>query len=208
MIFHCLEAEWTSELKQAILGFDVQAALRASSEWADRTGEHILWHGAVLWLDLIFWGEQHVSVFSFIHGYIVCPNIPHFQQVLTLEETGRVHNCYQHVIQSAFSQLLISPTVVRVIAALLTWRNHIDIYDCWDGMRNVVDQHHELLGLTYGAKHLEMVSHDHIREASYLWLCKTLAVDVEMNASFFAEGSVYAELALLYAQAQEEEAHR
>ena len=60
MVRHCMEAKWTSELRQDILTFDVLAALRVAPESADRS-RHIYWAGTVLWLDLTFWVKQHVG---------------------------------------------------------------------------------------------------------------------------------------------------
>lgn len=57
-------------------------------------------------------------------------------------------------------------------------------------------------GLAYEVMDRIMIFEDHIREASYLWLFKAMATDLEINGSFFADGNLYAGLALLYAQAQ------
>ncbi len=63
VVNHSLEAEWTSELRQGALTFDVHTAVRVEPELSDGNKQHIRWSATFIWLDFILWAEQHVCIF-------------------------------------------------------------------------------------------------------------------------------------------------
>ncbi|KAF5326901.1 hypothetical protein D9619_004603 [Psilocybe cf. subviscida] len=180
VICHCLEGEWTSELRQDVLSFDVHAAFDARCYSGSR--RKVYWVDVVLWLDFITWIEQH--------------------HLLSSAETEHIRGCIHKTIQSVVSsEPLIYANSLKVIAGLLTCYKHVDTRICWLETRDVSSLD-EGRGLAYEVMDRIMIFEDRIREASYLWLFKAMAIDLEINGSFFADGNLYAGLALLYAQAQ------
>lgn len=106
----------------------------------------------------------------------------------------------EHVIQSVL-RLSISPDVMRVVGGLLTWRKNFMVLNCWIEMRTVVDQY-DWCARLLAPEYYQIIFTDDIRNASYSWICKVLASNVEMGSSFFNDGRLYADVALLYAQGE------
>ncbi|KAF5313758.1 hypothetical protein D9619_013713 [Psilocybe cf. subviscida] len=181
VISSCMEAEWTAELRQDICSFNVETAFTLSAEDHADSGAHVLWNGISRWLDFIFWIKQNHLLPSTDTEYIL----------------GRIDN----LIQSVFSKLSMDAPRRRVPAALITLRKLIDVQCFWDDI-------HPDFGPLSGWDWIDQlyrnrsrIFQDHVRDASSLWLCKTLAMDAEMNGGFFADGTLYANVALLYARA-------
>lgn len=65
MVEHFTKAEWTHDLHQDILNFNIEAAFMANPEWISAKHEHLKWDGIALWLDLIFWAKENVSGFLY-----------------------------------------------------------------------------------------------------------------------------------------------
>lgn len=64
-----MEAEWNTGLRQDVLNFDVEAAFTATAKVDGDSLAHLKWDGIVLWLDLIFWTKDNVSVY--LLGFIL-----------------------------------------------------------------------------------------------------------------------------------------
>ncbi|KAF5313751.1 hypothetical protein D9619_013693 [Psilocybe cf. subviscida] len=183
VISHCVEAEWTADLRQDIRTFNVEAAFTLSAEDHAQSGAHILWNGISRWLDFIFWIEQN---------HLLPPTeIKHIQ--------GRIDN----LIQSVFSKLSMDAPRHKVPAALITLCKLIDVESFWHDVHPDFGPLSEWdwIDLLYSNRF--SIFQDHVRDASSLWLCKTLAMDAEMNGVFFADGTLYTDVALLYVRASE-----
>ncbi|KAF5313755.1 hypothetical protein D9619_013718 [Psilocybe cf. subviscida] len=188
MINHCVQSKWTSELRQDVLDFDIKAAFLARAEQIQRGDAHILWDGILFWLELIFWIKEKCLLSS-----------PEVERIL-----DRVHD----MIQSVLSEQPPWPTFRRGLSALLTLRKHEEIKSGWADIPRAFNT-----DCTRGWERIYqpddlLIFHEHIRDASYSWLCRILAGGVEMNGSFLADGTVYTDLALLYSQVHEWHAER
>ncbi|KAF5314351.1 hypothetical protein D9619_011960 [Psilocybe cf. subviscida] len=179
MISHCLGAEWTSELRQDILAFDVQAAfsfIGPQSRWSKYDGsEEIHWPRTVLWLSFVIWIDQH--------------------DLLSAADTGYLRDR----IQSYLSALHLSAADRRTIAAVLTWRDHADIWSLWDktcSHKRSLQQHSCLMEIF--SHHPTILQDTNIQDASRIWLCQALVPDMAMNGSFFSSEDLYADLILQY----------
>ncbi|KAF5313792.1 hypothetical protein D9619_013700 [Psilocybe cf. subviscida] len=183
VISNCVEAEWTTELCQDICSFNVEAAFTLSADDHVRSGAHILWNGIVRWLDFIFWIEQNHRLSSTETEHIL----------------GRIDN----LIQSVFSKLSMDAPRHRVPAALITLRKLIDVKSFWHDIHPDFGPLSEWDWIDQLYRNCSSIFQDHVRDASSLWLCKTLAMDAEMNGVFFADGTLYTNVALRYVQASE-----
>ncbi|KAF5314347.1 hypothetical protein D9619_011968 [Psilocybe cf. subviscida] len=179
MIRHCMRAEWTSELQQDILAFDLQAAFRSIDaetyiQFRDPPKAESHWPRAVIWLSFTIWIEKN--------------------HLLSPADIEYLQGC----IQSQLMALQISPADGRTIAAVLTWHNHIDIEKLLDQLKtdaNSLSRHHQLVAIF--RKFPEVFDVD-IQEASRIWLCQTLVPDMTMKGSFFTNENIYADLILRY----------
>jgi hypothetical protein len=92
---------------------------------------------------------------------------------------------------------------MRVFTALLTWRKHLDIWNCWYNEDHLLDQKYGCNDLISSLNCKGGLDIDvNICEAACLWLYKILAVDAKITGLFFDDGNIYTDLTLLYAQAQ------
>ncbi|KAF5313775.1 hypothetical protein D9619_013682 [Psilocybe cf. subviscida] len=183
VISNCVEAEWTAELRQDICSFNVEVAFTLSAKDHALSGAHILWNGISRWLDFMFWIEQN--------------------HCLPSTETENILLRIDNLIQSVFSKLSIDAPRRRVPAALITLRKLINVEGFW---RDVPPDFGPLSKWEWTRKlykYDSSIFQDHVSDASSLWLCKTLAMDAEMNGVFFADGTLYTDVALLYARASE-----
>lgn len=89
---------------------------------------------------------------------------------------------------------------MRFVGILLTLYEAIDTRKFSNEMPDFLG-HYEGSHLiaTFGRRRLWLVD-DRLRKAAHTWLCQTLVADTEMNGSFFANGNLYADLALQYAR--------
>lgn len=124
-------------------------------------------------------------------------------------DAGSIRGRIEAAIHLVLSELSIPPSVVKVVVALLTWRKHLAVYDCWQVMSGLIDKHTEWDRLLWDTKSpLVVFQGEHIHDASYMWLYKTLAADMELKGVFLADEYVYTDLALLYARALKKRVHR
>lgn len=151
------------------------------------------------------------------------------QHLLSPTETEHILGHISNTIGSVLSELAVDPAVRRCLAALLTLCKSINVLSCWDDIcrppsewKDVASVYRgDLLDIfsafgrrctwkDAGRLHPDDVStfKDDIRDTSFLWLCKILAVGVEISGSFFPDGSLYTELAFLYARAHNERTDR
>lgn len=120
------------------------------------------------------------------------------QHHLSLTDAEHIRNSLRDIIQSACLELSSSHNIdMTVVAILLTLYRDIDIVTCWNDL-NWLLRHHEGELISSSRKISWIGDNDHMRTASHLWLCKTLAPDLEMDGSFFADRNVYTHLSLLY----------
>ncbi|KAF5313749.1 hypothetical protein D9619_013695 [Psilocybe cf. subviscida] len=183
VISHCVEAEWTAELRQDICSFNVEVAFILSAEDHAHNGAHLLWNGISRWLDLIFWIKENHRLPSTETEHIL----------------GRIDN----LIQSVFSKPSIDAPLRRFPAALMTLRKLINVEGFWDDVHPDFGPLSEWVWIDELFERFINIFQDDVCDASSLWLCKTLAMDAEMNGIFFADGTVYTDIALLYARASD-----
>ncbi|KAF5313772.1 hypothetical protein D9619_013686 [Psilocybe cf. subviscida] len=183
VISNCVEAEWTAELCQDICSFNVEVAFTLSAKDHANSGAHILWNGISRWLDFIFWIEQN--------------------HCLPSTETENILVRIDNLIQSVFSKLSIDAPRRRVPAALITLRKLINVWGFWLDVNPDFGPLSEWEWITELYDNESSIFQDRVRDTSSLWLCKTLAMDAEMNGVFFADGTLYTDLALLYARASD-----
>ncbi|KAF5313778.1 hypothetical protein D9619_013689 [Psilocybe cf. subviscida] len=181
VISHCVEAEWISELRQDICTFNVEAAFTLSTDDLVHSGAHIPWNGIVRWLDFIFWIE---------HSHL-----------LPATETEPILDRIDNLIESGLSKLSIGAPLRRLAATLLTLRNLINVKGFWHNVRPDFGPLSDWYSVSELYNYRPYSFHHHIHDMSSLWLCKTLAMDAEMNGAFFSDGTLYTNVALLYARA-------
>ncbi|KAF5329495.1 hypothetical protein D9619_009088 [Psilocybe cf. subviscida] len=177
IIQHCVRAEWTPELRQDMITFDFRTALKVGPESTSSHENNVRWEATVLWLDLTFWAERTGRLSS--------------------ADAEQIRDCIKSMIQSIPSTLSTTPDVRRTIAVLLTWFGHFNIRDPWIEIEDDIDQGLQYMGLIAGFHPYRNVSIANRRDSSRLWFCKTMALDLTMNGSFFSDGNLYADLTLL-----------
>lgn len=194
-----MRAEWTSELQQDILAFDLQAAFRSIDaetyiQFRDPPKAESHWPRAVIWLSFTIWIEKNVGILDFPESTEWSSTDIFAQHLLSPADIEYLQGC----IQSQLMALQISPADGRTIAAVLTWHNHIDIEKLLDQLKtdaNSLSRHHQLVAIF--RKFPEVFDVD-IQEASRIWLCQTLVPDMTMKGSFFTNENIYADLILRY----------
>lgn len=135
-------------------------------------------------------------------------NVANLQCLLSSPEVEHILDRVHDMIQSVLSEQPPCPTFRRGLSALLTLRKHEEIKSGWADIPHAFNT-----DCTRGWERIYqpddlLIFHEHIRDASYSWLCRILAGGVEMNGSFLADGTVYTDLALLYSQVHEWHAER
>lgn len=58
----CQLAEWTPELRNAVLTFNIHTAVMPTPEWIRKRKQYVHWEGIMYWLLFIFWCEFHVGI--------------------------------------------------------------------------------------------------------------------------------------------------
>ncbi|KAF5313767.1 hypothetical protein D9619_013678 [Psilocybe cf. subviscida] len=181
VISYCVGAEWTADLQQDISTFNVEAAFTLSPKDSMDGDACILWNGISRWLDFIFWIKQN--------------------RLLPPMETEAILGRIDTLIQSAFAKLSIDGPLGRVPATLLTLRKLIDVSDFWEDIHPDFGPLFKWEWTSELYKNHSLIFQEHIRDTASLWLCKRLALNVEMNGTFFSDGNLYTDVALLYARA-------
>ncbi|KAF5314501.1 hypothetical protein D9619_011955 [Psilocybe cf. subviscida] len=177
VIAHCMEAEWTPELQQDMLAFDLQTALlffRPPADLVINDDSYFHWVHAFRWVDFTFWLEQH-----------------HLQSTAHTEFLRGCNQSWLPVPQ-------ISPADRRVIAAMLTWYNHPGTLLYGDKLAMKEDSslmaHADLVdAFVKFPAHLKDV-----RELLCIWLCQPLVPDAVMDNALFSNEGIYAEMVLRY----------
>ncbi|KAF5314502.1 hypothetical protein D9619_011952 [Psilocybe cf. subviscida] len=174
VIAHCLEAEWTPELQQYFLTFDLQTALSTDPPADLVTYRNFDWKPAFLWVGFTFWLEQK-----------------HLQSTA---HTEFLRGC----IQSWLPLPQISHPDRRVIASVLTWYNHTGTLLLEDGPWTNKDSSLEAHSALIEAFADLPANFKDVQEAVCIWICRILVPDAAMDGALFSNGDIYTEMILRY----------
>ncbi|KAF5314355.1 hypothetical protein D9619_011964 [Psilocybe cf. subviscida] len=195
VIVHCLEAEWTPELQQDILAFDLQTALLIISPPTYLLSDRDFGlNSAFLWVGFTFWLQQHVGIFDSPETYRSVLNDIITKHLQSTAHTEFLRGC----IQSWLPVSQISPADRRVIASILTWYNHIGTLLCqnrpWTNKYSSLEAHRRFIAAFTDLP----TNFKDVQEALCIWLCRTLVPDAAMDGALFSDGAIYAEMVLRY----------
>ncbi|KAF5313781.1 hypothetical protein D9619_013727 [Psilocybe cf. subviscida] len=137
-----------------------------------------------------------------IVGYIVDDVVP-LKHLLPSTETEHILGRIDNLVQLVFSKLTVAPSLRRVPATLLTLRKLINVKGFWHDICPDFGPLSEWESTSELYVNYSLIFRDHIRDTSSLWLCKSLVKDAEMNDTFFSDGNLYSDVALLYARTRD-----
>jgi hypothetical protein len=108
--------------------------------------------------------------------------------------------CIHRLIQLNLSKLEIDSNLRRVLAVLLTLHRLTDVSRFWDEICHGIGPLYEWESYLELFSAFSITFPVHTRDTLLMWLCKTFVTDAEMHGTFFSDGSLYTDVALLFAQ--------